>query len=267
MAASGSLRRGAALAFTTCIGLTAAGSAAAAALPLPGLDLGSTTQSLVTTATDTLASASGSLVDQPPTEPAATPTSAPAAPTTGPAASATSTASALGCPGQPKQVFAPWLDPAGYTIAPGGSFEGGAKGWRLSGGAKAVAGNEPFKVGSPGDGWALSLPAGSTATTPAFCVGLGSPTIRFFASGGSRGALAVDVIYKTVLGAQVSQALLLPVLPTKSWAPTLPLPLLANVTGLLSLDGTTTRVSLRFRPGTQSSWRIDDVYVDPWKIG
>ena len=74
-------------------------------------------------------------------------------------------AHAAGCPDQPlARTFQPWLDPAWYQAAPDGGFESGGDGWRLSGGAAVVAGNEPFFVRAPGDARALSLPAGASAT-------------------------------------------------------------------------------------------------------
>jgi hypothetical protein len=44
------------------------------------------------------------------------------------------------------------------------------------------------------------------------------------------------------------------------------MPLLADLTGALALDGLTTDVRFRFKPlGLGASYRIDDVYVDPFK--
>jgi hypothetical protein len=43
-------------------------------------------------------------------------------------------------------------------------------------------------------------------------------------------------------------------------------PLLANLTALPIVNDGTAQVELRFRPvGSGGDWRIDDVYVDPWK--
>ena len=51
-----------------------------------------------------------------------------------------------------------------------------------------------------------------------------------------------------------------------SWAPSLPSVALLNLLGLLN-DGRVT-VSFRFQPvGLGARWQIDDLYVDPLKMG
>ena len=76
--------------------------------------------------------------------------------------------------------------------------------------------------------------------------------------------LKVDAVYTTALGTIVTPVGV--VCLSRNWSPSLPLPLLANVLGLTSLKGTTTSVQLRFTTIGKAEWRIDDVYVDPWKI-
>src|SRR5687767_15011481 len=68
------------------------------------------------------------------------------------------------------QVFSTWGDSANYYLAPGGSFEGSADGWSLTGGARVARGSEPFGLAGPAGRKSLSLPAGASATTPPFCV-------------------------------------------------------------------------------------------------
>jgi hypothetical protein len=170
----------------------------------------------------------------------------------------------LGCPGTMSQPFVPWLDPASYTLAPGGAFESATTSWKLANGSRLVAGNEPFKVHARTDAQSLSIPAGGSATSPAFCVGLGYPTLRFFATGGNLlSPLKVEVIYKTALGTVTQPVGLVPV--TGSSGPTPQQLMLANVTGLTSLDGLTSSVQLRFTALGTAGWKVDDVYVDPWK--
>jgi hypothetical protein len=167
----------------------------------------------------------------------------------------------FGCGGQVTvQPFTPWLDPANYVLLTNGSLESTA-GWTLSGGAKLVPGNEPWRVNAAGDSRSLSLPSGSSATSPAFCVTLLHPDLRFFAvnSGSPLSALEVDAT-TTVLGLRVTTPVGV-LLAGGAWQPTLPLPFLD---GLLSLTQGT--VQFRFTPiGADSGWQIDDIYVDPFK--
>jgi hypothetical protein len=172
-----------------------------------------------------------------------------------------SPAALAGCSGQQlAQPFRPWLDLDNYTLAGDGGFEAGATGWKLSGGASVVTGNEPWHVHAAADSRSLSLPAGAKAVSPATCIGLLHPTARLFARG-SGGTLMVDTTI-TVLGLSV----VLPVgavVPGQSFAPTLPLPLLANLTSPLS--GSTGTATLTFT-ALGGPVAIDDVYVDPFKV-
>jgi hypothetical protein len=166
-----------------------------------------------------------------------------------------------------EQPFLRWLDPARYVLTPDGTFEAGAAGWRLNGGAVAADGNEPFFIHAAGEGSSLSLPSASSATSPWMCVGIEHPTLRFVArnTGSPLGALRVDVRFKDALGATRSLTIGR-VLGPDRWQPTLPMPVLANLLALL--PGEKTPVAFRFTPeGAGASWRIDDVYVDPYCKG
>jgi hypothetical protein len=187
--------------------------------------------------------------------------------TTAQLARTASTPSATGvCAGQAfSQPFLPWLDPASYTLAPSGALES-TSGWTLSGGAKLVSGNESFRVHSSTDSHSLSLPSGSSATTKAMCVGTLYPTLRLFTvnSGSLLSTLKVEAIFPTALGKVTVPLGVLPGL--SKWQPTLPLAYLANFTTLPVMTNGTTTVQFRFTPlGSGSGFRIDDVYVDPYK--
>jgi len=163
--------------------------------------------------------------------------------------------------------FLPWLDVASYVPAPDGGFEAGATGWNLDD-AIVVAGNEPYDVGGAADDSALRVPAGGSATSPAFCVGLEHPTARFFAKrvGGSLlSTLRVDVQFEDALGKTHFLPIGLVALNGGSWQPTLPMLMVANLLPLL--PGQHTPVALRFVPQGGGSWLVDDVYVDPFKYG
>jgi hypothetical protein len=173
-----------------------------------------------------------------------------------------------GCPEESmSRPFLRWLDPIQYTLAPNGGFESGSAGWRLTGGATVVSGNESFNLSGPGS-HSLYLPGGSSATSPAMCVETLDVFARYVAK--NRGLIAlsslkVDAIVKDsaghtfVLPAGVNTGL-------SSWAPSLPAVALLDIFGLLN-DGRMT-VSFRFQPiGLGAKWQIDDLYVDPLKMG
>jgi hypothetical protein len=163
--------------------------------------------------------------------------------------------------------FLPWLDPLSYERVPNGGFEKGSTGWTLTGGAKVVSGNEKFSVGGAGDGFSLSLPAGSSATSSRVCVYTLDAVMRFFAinTGSLLSTLKVEVIYTDVSGTSRT----LPVgvvLGTGTWAPTLPTLILANLLAPPLLTDGEISVAIRLAPvGSLGGWRVDDVYVDPLK--
>jgi hypothetical protein len=145
-------------------------------------------------------------------------------------------ARAADCSGQTlDRTFLPWADPAFYTPVP--------EGWTLAGGAAVV-----------NDG-AVSLPAGSSATTAPICIGLGHPTVRFFArnTGNPLSLLRVSaVVGETELPIGLVPA-------GREWAPSPPLLLAVNLLGADS-------VAFKFA-ADGGSWSVDDVYVDPYRKG
>ena len=88
------------------------------------------------------------------------------------------------------QPFAPWRDSASYELVPGGTSR--AASWTLQGGAERGPGSEPFAATGTLGSWSLSLPAGSSAESPATCVDAAYPTTRFFIAG--VGLVAVSVV-------------------------------------------------------------------------
>jgi hypothetical protein len=178
--------------------------------------------------------------------------------------------SAPDCTGQvTEQPFARWGDNARYTLIPGGDFENGAQGWSLRG-AYVRSGNEPYYVRGAGDSHSLQLPRGSSAVTPTVCVGLEHPTMRFFVR--EQGTLtqsvlsnlAVTALVETELGAVVP----LPVgvvLGSSSFRPSAKQVVLASLLPLL--PGEHTPIRFVFTPIGGASWQIDDVYLDPRRMG
>jgi hypothetical protein len=174
--------------------------------------------------------------------------------------------SAQGCDtAQFSKPFSQFGDNFDYVPVPGGSFEAGAPSWTMTGGARVVTGNESYYVRAATDSKSLYLPQGATATSPALCVGLEDPTVRWLAKSsgsllGLTGAMTVEVLFEDSLG----QVLALPVgagLLSAKWQPSIPGVVTANLLPLL--PGEKTAVAFRFRAVT-GNWNVDDAYVDPF---
>jgi hypothetical protein len=177
-----------------------------------------------------------------------------------------------GCPDYPVgQPFLRWLDPMYYTLAPNGGLERGSENWTLTGDAAVTAGNETYQVGTASDSHSLHLPPSSSATTTPICVTLLDPTVRLFVTnlGSLRSDLEVEVIYTDVLGkSRSSTVAILSGGQTwnQTWKPTPPLAFRAQFTNPPLVTDGTTWVAFRFSPlGTKGNWKIDDVFVDPFK--
>jgi hypothetical protein len=180
----------------------------------------------------------------------------------------------LTCGTPAKQVFLPWLDPTPYGLATNGGLESGSEGWSLGGGAKVASGNEPFFLNSAADRFSLSLPAGGTATSPWSCASVDGLVARLVAvaSGSSLATLQLDLLYKDDRGK--TKAIGLTAFAAAlhgSWAPTLPIVIGPGTAGwdvLQDLTVDTVEIAFRFRASsgllTSATWRIDDLYVDPW---
>jgi hypothetical protein len=174
--------------------------------------------------------------------------------------------SAVGCTTPPtSQPFARWGDTALYSPVSNGGLESGATDWTLSK-ASVVSGNESYYVHAATDTQSLYLPAGSSATTRAYCVGLNKPAMRFFfrsANAGLLSSLKVDVLTETSLGLTVSLPLGT-ISPASAWSPSPRLLILASLLPLL--PNQQTPVAFRFTPQGSGNWWIDDVYVDPHRL-
>ena len=163
-----------------------------------------------------------------------------------------------------EQVFKPWGDSSHYVLAPDGGFEAGGSGWKLSGGAATVEGNESFFLNDAADNKSLSLPAGSSAVSPAICMSIDTPHFRLLArnTGDTTATLRVEASY-----------LLLGLIRTKTvgtvqagagWTPSQQL---STVLTLSTIVGTVipSAIQIRITPvGSGGNWQVDDVYIDPF---
>ncbi len=165
--------------------------------------------------------------------------------------------------------FAAWDDPADYFLVREGNLGSDAVyDWDL-GTAELVAENNPFSLHGD-EASSLALSAGDSATSPMVCVTIDDPTMRFFVrnAGAETGTLKVEAIYEDEnyeqhsieLGTLTSQD------AGDAWAPAPVLELAAPLVQLL--DDGETPVWFRFTAeGEDSSWLLDDVYVDPYGKG
>jgi hypothetical protein len=165
----------------------------------------------------------------------------------------------LACPSPTSTPFATWKDYANYAFTPDGGFESGGTGWSLSGGARAVSGNEPYFVHSGTDKTSLSLPRGASATSPGMCISLFSSKMRFLARGDSGSSVKVQIIYRGVLSSLLGILDGGTISSGGSWKPSPAIGMLGGTLPLL-----TASVSFRFT-AVGGAAAIDDVYLDPMK--
>ncbi|HEY1523490.1 MAG TPA: hypothetical protein VGF70_10805 [Solirubrobacteraceae bacterium] len=150
------------------------------------------------------------------------------------------------------QPFAAFGDSNSYTLIPGGDFQAGSFPWLMTGGA------------SSGNG-SLSLPAGSSAISPANCTSIYHPTARLFVrnTGSPSSHLIVQALYPGLLGG-VQTATIGDITGSSTWSPSPAMSIQGqNLLATLSLSKTV--IAFRFVPADGSgSWSIDGVYLDPY---
>lgn len=150
-----------------------------------------------------------------------------------------------------------------YFFAPGGDFEDGADGWQLEGGATIAGGSTVFSPFGSGD-HSLQLPAGSAATSPAFCVDERYPHFRLSVGqlGEHKALVRASVVYPG-LEKNVRKAADLSVDDKQRWK----LSKKVNLDPQHGLKRKAWRlVALRFevlKADDGGDARIDDVLVDP----
>jgi hypothetical protein len=150
--------------------------------------------------------------------------------------------------------FADLGDYRDYVLAPSGDFENAAlEGWQLEGGAVTT-------IDEDGDG-ALSLPAGSIATSPAMCIDLNYPTARFHVRNEAEdGDFEVQVMYvdhkKAYKPHKVKK-----LKGRRGWAATEDIKIDPERGGK---EAGWRRVAFRFVADEhKGDFRIDNLYVDP----
>jgi hypothetical protein len=162
------------------------------------------------------------------------------------------------------RVFTPWGDQLAYVLAPDGGYEAGGSGWALSGGAGVTAGNESSYLHGLSDKRSLSLPSGSTATSPPVCMAIDTPVFRMMArnTGDPTSQLRVTASY-LLLGLVRTKTVGI-VTAGAGWAPTTPQ---STVLTLSTVIGTLlpSAIQIHLEPtDSKGRWQVDDLYVDPF---
>ncbi|HET8757309.1 MAG TPA: hypothetical protein VFM58_14925 [Solirubrobacteraceae bacterium] len=173
------------------------------------------------------------------------------------------------------KAFQPFGDSSDYFLADNGGFESGTAGWRLTN-ASVVAGNESYFLNGRGDTHSLSIAPGGRAVSSPICIDTTRTGYRFFAQQ-ARSATApnlrVSILWAgsagptryvrvdTLAGANHSSWA-----PSRFWAPQLAAQLFQRL-GLTAEDTATVRLVFQVDNTAGPAWRIDDLYIDPFRAG
>jgi len=162
-------------------------------------------------------------------------------------------------------VFSAWGDKAIYFQVSNGGFENGSTDWSLGQGAAVVSGNETYKVAGSADSHSLKLPPNSFAESRTLCISRGEDALRLFVNNShvSGAILHVDATVVNPDSGAVGYAAfdVNGDVPSSPWSPTMQLKI-PNVLGGNGTESLTLRFTLR---GVQTTWYIDDVFIDPFK--
>ena len=173
-------------------------------------------------------------------------------------------AAQAGCTPQPADAhpFAAFDDAGLYTLIGGGDFEGDLSAWTLTGAAHVVADNNPFLA----DGaTAVVLGPGDSLTTAPICIDDTHPWFRFFANNQSRGKgkVKIEVLYTDLKGKARAKSTDDYTAADAGWQA-------SDTVGIdVNWDhaGDAVPVQFRFTAQPNSSFELDDVYVDPMARG
>ena len=184
------------------------------------------------------------------------------------------------CPDDPSlPIFSIYGDLENYSPVPGGNFNLSTPGWTFNrakpDGADSLKMNNAPHLLSDKDAKSLKIDKQGSAASPSVCVSIRHPSFRFFVfkKGGGAGDLNVSLRYTTSDGQQGLVSVgSLDGDSFKSWdlGPSLPL-----WKALPLQDDETAQVRLVFdygslpngdpEPGVKNLWRIDEVYIDPYR--
>jgi hypothetical protein len=164
--------------------------------------------------------------------------------------------------GASSQVFLPWSDTASYALAPQGDVSA-TSAWTLSN-TTVVANHDPYTSGAN----SLRIAGNGAATSPAMCVDLATPTIRYFVTttAPSMADLKVSVLYEDLSG-NIKSLDLAKITAGATWQPSALVPIVVNTSAAYSASGWTA-VAFVFTPErtpANQTWSIGSLYVDPYR--
>jgi hypothetical protein len=180
------------------------------------------------------------------------------------------------CPTPPTaKAFQAFGDSSDYFLAPNGGFESGTTSWSVSN-ASVVSGNESSQLHGSADSHSLRIAPGGEAVSAPICIDTTRTGYRFFARlpGAVNGSsLKVSIRFTGADG--VTRDLPIDTLggasyqswtPSRFWDPSIA----TRVFQQLGFTAdTTASIRLVFDASNVygASWRIDDLYVDPFRTG
>ena len=158
-------------------------------------------------------------------------------------------------------VFSPWGDPAAYTPFQGAGFESGASGWSWGGKANIVSGDDGLLAGVEGS-HAVNIPGGGLAKSPWLCVDSTMPSMRFMVRRVSgTGNLTILGTLAGKSGLPLTTMTI--VAGSAAWQASDVVYFPSALTSLVASSGLNAQFQFVADPGTV--YRIDDVYMDPYK--
>lgn len=173
------------------------------------------------------------------------------------------------------KAFQGFGDSSEYFLAPNGGVESGSAGWTLAK-ASVVSGNESYFLNGEGDTRSLAIAPGGQAVSGEFCVDTTRTGFRFFAQQpASRSTPDLLVSIRWVGPDGLTRVLRVDRLagakyrswaPSRFWAPQLAAQLFKRL-GFTEADTASVRLIFQVENEAGPGWRIDDLYIDPFRAG
>ena len=173
------------------------------------------------------------------------------------------------------KAFQAFGDSSEYFLAPNGGFEAGGAGWSLTN-ASVVAGNESFFLNGKGDTRSLAIAPGGQAVSSVICVDTTRTGFRYFAQQASSPSapdllvsirwVGPDGLLRLIRVDRLAGTNYRSWTPSRFFAPQLAAQLFKRL-GLTEQDTASVRLVFQAENEAGPGWRIDDLYIDPFRAG